>query len=174
MVEEVPLTILASVAPDLSPGADLAPVAPDLGDDRQPPALLQSWSSWSAGGRGPDLAVVLTRVLYVVTVTPWSVMHDDHLTVLHSPGTQGDTDTGGGAAAQEEEEDTDDQDDDEDRHPGPEELVREAPDEVRTAGAGHRHIDQVCHDHVHIMYYSTIISPEKGLVAGMAVHRHWP
>ena len=75
----------------------------------------------------------------------WSVMCDDHLTVFHSPGTQGDTDTGGGAAAQEEEEDADDQDDDEDGHPGPEELVRKAPDEVRAAGAGHRHIDQVCH-----------------------------
>ena len=70
---------------------------------------------------------------------------DDDLTVLYPPGTQGNAETGGGAATQEEEEDTDDENDNEDRHPGPEELVRKASNDVRSAGAGHCHIDHVCH-----------------------------
>ena len=72
------------------------------------------------------------------------VSNDDDLTVLYPPSTQGNTETGGGAATQEEEEDTDDENDNEDRHPGPEELVRKASDDVRSAGAGHCHIDHVC------------------------------
>ena len=72
------------------------------------------------------------------------VSNDDDLTVLYPPSTQGNTETGGGAAAQEEEEDTDDEDDNEDCDPGPEEFVREASDDVRSAGAGHCHIDHVC------------------------------
>ena len=66
------------------------------------------------------------------------------LRILDSPGTQGNAETDSGAAAQEEEEDGDDEDDDQERHPGPEELIREASDDVRSAGAGHCHIYRVC------------------------------
>ena len=59
-------------------------------------------------------------------------------------GTQGNAETGSGAAAQEEEEGGDNEDDDEERHPSPEVLVREAADDVGSAGAGHCHIDHVC------------------------------
>ena len=60
---------------------------------------------------GPDLAVVLTRVLNIawsvmmmmtmmILVEMWSVSYDDdNLSILDSPGTQGNAETGSGAAA---------------------------------------------------------------------------
>ena len=114
LIEDVPLADLAPVSPDL------APVAPDLRDDGKPPALLQPRGSWSVVTLGPDLAVVLTRVLNIawsvmMIIRSWSVMmmmtmmilvemwsvsyDDDNLSILNSPGTQGNAETGSGAAA---------------------------------------------------------------------------